>query len=224
MSSARDEIFATIRRSLGVTGQEATRRDSVAERLERAPKGLIPARAQVSGDARLALFRQMAEAAQASVSEVDDPAQVPGAIATYLRDTNLPATIRMGEDLRLAAMPWQETALDISKGPSGGGDLNGVSHAFAGIAETGTLVLTSGPENPTTLNFLPDNHIVVVSAKDISGEIEEVWAKLRFVHGKGGLPRAVNFVTGPSRSGDIEQTIYLGAHGPRRLHIIMIKG
>ncbi|HEX8165998.1 MAG TPA: lactate utilization protein, partial [Beijerinckiaceae bacterium] len=133
-------------------------------------------------------------------------------------------TLRMGEDPRLAAMPWGETALEVSRGPSQGGDLNAVSHAFGAVAESGTAVMVSGPENPSTLNFLPDNHIVVVAAKDIAGDYEQVLAKVRARYGKGRMPRTVNFITGPSRSGDIEQTLLLGAHGPRRLHIVVVKG
>ena len=69
------------------------------------------------------------------------------------------------------------------------------------MAETGSLVMISGSENPSTLNFLPDNHIIVVSAKDIAGDYESVWTKIRYTFGKGGMPRTVNWITGPSRSG-----------------------
>jgi L-lactate dehydrogenase complex protein LldG len=96
-----------------------------------------------------------------------------------------------------------------------------VSHAFAGVAESGTLVLTSGLENPATLNFLPETHIVALSVQDLVGDYETVWARLRARYGKAVLPQTVNLITGPSRSGDIEQTIIVGAHGPRRLHIII---
>lgn len=221
--SARDDILATIRRSLGVKGNETIRRQIATERLERAPKGLIPARGQVSGEERLALFKAQAEAALATVTEVSSPSEVPQSIALFLRNHNLPATLRMGDDLRLKAMPWGETSLEISHGPSGGADLNAVSHAFGAIAETGTLALVSGPENPSTLNFLPDNHIIVVAAKDIAGDYEAVWSRIRFTFGKGGMPRTVNWITGPSRSGDIEQTLLLGAHGPRRLHVVVVR-
>jgi L-lactate dehydrogenase complex protein LldG len=220
--SARDDIMLSIRRSLGVTGKEAPRRQAVDERIERAPRGVVVDRGQVTGEARLALFRQMAEATFATVAAVDSAADVPGEVADYLRNHNLPATVRMGDDLRLKAMPWQSTALEIASGPSDGRDLNSVSYAFAGVAETGTLVLTSGAANPTTLNFLPDNHIVVVNARDIAGDYEEMWTRLRFATGKGEMPRTVNWVTGPSRSGDIEQVLLLGAHGPRRVHIVLV--
>jgi L-lactate dehydrogenase complex protein LldG len=223
MSSARDDIFASIRRSLGVGGNETIRRQIVQDRLERAPKGVIPARGQVSGEERIALFKTMAEASLATVTEVSSPAEVPQSIALFLRDHNLPASLRMGDDQRLKAMPWGETTLEISHGRSDGHDLNAVSHAFGGVAETGTLALVSGAENPSTLNFLPDNHIIVVSAKDIASDYESVWNRVRFTFGKGGMPRTVNWITGPSRSGDIEQTLLLGAHGPRRLHVVLVR-
>jgi L-lactate dehydrogenase complex protein LldG len=184
---------------------------------------VIPGRGQVSGEALVEVFRAQAEAALATVRVVDSVAEVPRAVAEFLRDHNLPATLRMGDDPRLKAMPWGETALEMSQGRSDGGDLNAVSHALAGVAESGTAVMVSGPENPSTLNFLPDNHIVVIAAKDIAGDYERVFAKLRAAYGKGQMPRTVNFITGPSRSGDIEQTLLLGAHGPRRLHVLVVK-
>jgi L-lactate dehydrogenase complex protein LldG len=222
MSTSRADIFANIRRSLGVRGSEATRLHVVAERMANTPIGILPARGQVDGAERLALFMRMAENAQAGVSAVALAADVPSEIARVLRDANLPATLRMGGDPRLAAMPWSDTSLEVSHGPSRGGDLNAVSHALGGVAETGTLVLTSGVDNPSTLNFLPDNHIVVVSAEDIARDYESAWATIRIRFGKGMLPRTVNWITGPSRSGDIEQKLLLGAHGPRKLHIVII--
>jgi L-lactate dehydrogenase complex protein LldG len=224
MTTARDDVLSNIRRSLAVRGDERTRRQIVAERLDRAPKGVIPARGQVSGEELVEVFRTQAELSLATVQTVDSVAEVPQAVAEFLRNHNLPATIRAGDDLRLRAMPWGETTLEVSHGKSEGGDLNAISHAFGGVAESGTLVMVSGPENPSTLNFLPDNHIVVVATKDIAGDYESVLGKVRAAHGKGRMPRTVNFITGPSRSGDIEQTLLLGAHGPRRLHIVVVKG
>ncbi len=221
--SVRDAIFANIRRSLNVTGAEAPRRMTVADRLAAAPAGVIPERGQGDAAMRAATFKAEAERAQASVAEVDSAADVPGEIARFLRDGNLPALVRMGDDPRLAAMPWSATALEIAHGPSDGHDLNAVSAAFAAVAESGTLALASGPDNPTTLNFLPDNHLVVVAASDIVADYETVWTKLRARYGKGVMPRTLNLITGPSRSADIEQTLLLGAHGPRRLHIVIVR-
>ena len=220
--SARAAVFASIRRSLGVTGDEATRRFEVETRLKQAPPGIVPKRGQGDVTARLATFKEEAERSQASVAEIAGWADAPAEIARFLRENNCPATLRMGDDPRLAGMPWSGTSLDISYGPSDGGDINAVTAAFAGIAETGTLALVSGPDNPTTLNFLPDNHIVLLPREEIEADYESVFAKLRGVYGKGGAPRTLNFITGPSRSADIEQTLLLGAHGPRRLHIVVV--
>ncbi len=159
-TEARDNMLATLRRSLGVTGREAPRRDAVRARIDAARPGVIPARGQIDAAARADLFCEKAEVSAATVARVASAADVPAEVARFLRDSNLPATLRMGSDPALAAMPWHVTTLEVSVGASAGGDVNGLSRAFGGIAESGTLALLSGQDNPTTLNFLPDNHIV----------------------------------------------------------------
>jgi L-lactate dehydrogenase complex protein LldG len=220
--SGREQIFAAIRRSLGVTGSEAPRRKEVADRIAGRPRGVIPARGQGTAQERLDLFVRMIEFAAGTVARVGALDEVPGEVAAFLRRYNLPMSVRRGADPRLAGLPWERagtlevsTAIDAAM-------LSSVSHAFAGVAETGTLVLASGPDNPTSLNFLPDNHIVVIDAKDVAGDYESIWPRLRETYGEGLMPRAVNLITGPSRSADIEQTLILGAHGPRRLHVIVV--
>jgi len=221
--SARDAIFRSIRNSLGVSGHEAPRIKAVADRLSEHPSGVLPRRGQLPAKERVALFMSMVEAAAGSVAPVDAIADVPAAVGAFLRQHDLPLAVRCGADAVLAAAPWaHEAALQVTTGPSDGRQLAAVSRAFAGVAETGTVVLTSGADNPTTLNFLPDNHIVVIEAKHIAGDYETVFARLRRTYGAGRLPRAVNLITGPSRSADIEQTLILGAHGPRRLHVIVV--
>ena len=220
--SARDAILGKLRRSLRVAGGDIARRSIVIARLEGAPRSVIPARGQLPPEERIALFGAMAEKVAATVARVADADAVPGAIAEYLRDRNLPATLRTGDDPYLASLEWSGTQIEVTRGRSDGDDPVGLSHAIAGVAETGTLVLTSGADNPTTINFLPETHIVVVRGEDIAGDYETVWDVIRARYGKGGMPRTVNMVTGPSRSADIEQTLLLGAHGPRRLHIVVV--
>ena len=219
--NAREAIFAGIRRALGVTGAEDTRRFEIESRLAKAPAGVAPQRGQGNAEARVETFKAEAVRVQATLAEVKTLAEVPAEVARFLRDNNCPAALRMGADEPLNEMPWSATSLEVSRGPSDGHDVNAVSRAFAGIAETGTLALVSGESNPTTLNFLPDNHIVVLRKEDVVANYEDVFSKLRAVYGKGGAPRTLNFITGPSRSADIEQTLLLGAHGPRRLHIVI---
>ena len=218
--SARDEILGKVRRSLSAPTDDKARQAAVADRLSRKDAALIPARGQLEHGEQIALFCKQAEAVQSTTIRVASADDVPEAIATYLRDHNLPSSIRMGEDDRLTGLDWQKAPnLERATGASDGRDLVGVAHAYAGVAETGTLLVMSGADNPTTNNFLPDNHIVVVDGKDIAGDYEAVWNRLRE---NGSIPRTVNMITGPSRSGDIEQKLLLGAHGPRSLHIIVV--
>jgi L-lactate dehydrogenase complex protein LldG len=223
--TARELIFATLRRSLGVSGTEAPRRAAIAARLAGHPRGVVPARGQLPPQERLDLFARMVDAAAGTSERAASAADIPAAVAAFLRGLNLPLRVRHGDDPRLAALPWaNEPAMEVQHGPSDGHDLAAVSHAFTAVAETGTLVLTSGPDNPTTLNFLPDVHIVVVAAGDVAADFETVMERLRERYGTGIMPRTVNMITGPSRSADIEQTLLLGAHGPRKLHVIVVGG
>jgi len=221
--ASRDQILAKVRRSLGASAADAPRRAAVADRLMRAPKTVIPARGQLAPADRVALFCDKAAAVFAGVEHLADAADLPAAVAAYLRANNLPQAIRTGDDERLAGLDWaSQPQLALSLGPSRGDDLACLSFADAGVAETGTLVLTSGSHNPTTLNFLPDHHLVAIDAASVVGDYEAVWSLLRDRFGAGALPRTVNMITGPSRSADIEQTLLLGAHGPRSLHILVI--
>jgi L-lactate dehydrogenase complex protein LldG len=221
--SARDNVLSKVRASLGSVTGEPLRREAVTERLARAPKGVIPARGQLDDAARVALFCGMAEKIAATVTRVNSPQEVPQAVTQYLRSKNLPASVRMGEDRRLSAMPWREQrSLTVRGGPSDGDDEVGVSHALAGVAESATVVLASGKDNPSTINFLPEHHIVVLEAGDVAGDLETALARVREHYGKGQMPRTLNLISGPSRSGDIEQKIILGAHGPRALHLIVV--
>lgn len=223
--TARDAILGKIRQARGRSGPiEGDARTALEARLSRRPRGIIPERAQRDGAAAVTDFKMRAEAVEASVTELADLSEVPAAIAEYLAEHNLPATLRAAPHPELQGLDWaQRPTLTVTHGPSDGKDPVGVSRAFAGIAETGTLMLLAGPEGPTTLNFLPENHIVVIKASEMVGAYEDAWDRLRDRMGpEGMLTRVVNMITGPSRTGDIEQTIELGAHGPLRLHILIV--
>ena len=160
--TARDLIFATLRRSLGVTGTEAPRRAAVAARLAGHPRGVVPARGQLPPQQRLDLFARMVEAASGTTERVAAATDIPAAVADVparAQPAAAGAARRRSRGSPLAV--GDAPALEILRGPSDGHDLAAVSHAFAAVAETGTVVLASGPDNPTTLNFLPDVHIVV---------------------------------------------------------------
>lgn len=223
--SSRDAILGKIRQARGRTGPvEGDARAALEARLKSRPRGIIPERAQRSGGAAVVDFKQRAEAVEATVAEVSSLADIPAAVADYLADHNLPAELRAAPHPDLQGVDWsQRPTLSLSHGPSDGNDPVGLSRGFAGIAETGTLMMLAGPEGPTTLNFLPENHIVVIKASEMVGSYEDAWDRLRDqISPDGMLTRVVNMITGPSRTGDIEQTIELGAHGPLRLHILIV--
>lgn len=221
----REAILNRIRNALAASRDDPLRQTRVDERIAAAPRGVIPARGQLDDKALASLFRTMADKAAATVARVDNAHNVPQAVTQYLRWKNLGAAVRRGDDPRLEAMPWsRQRSLLVTTGASDDGDEVGVSHALAAVAETGTVLLASGADNPTTINFLPRHHIVIVDAKDIVGDLESALARVRAAYGKGAMPRTLNLITGPSRSADIEQTIILGAHGPVGLHVIVIGG
>lgn len=220
--NGRSSILAKIRKNVKNI-DDPVREARVADRLSRSPVGLIPARARKPHDKQVELFCEQATKVQSTITHLNKIEDLPAALAEYLRGRNLPKKVRMGDAPLLEQAGWDKIAdFEVSKGPSDGDDPVGLSHAFAGVAETGTVMLESGSDNPTTLNFLPETHCVVIRASDISGDYETAWATIREKHGKGNMPRTVNMITGPSRSGDIEQTILLGAHGPRAFQIFVI--
>jgi L-lactate dehydrogenase complex protein LldG len=229
LSEGREQILAGIRTALKRGSLSPESAVELRERLAAHHRNLVPQRATVlDRAARVALFVTMAEEVQTSVTRVGSRQEVPAAVARYLAAENLPAELVMAPDPGLDHIPWAEwPLLRIRRGRAEAGDTVSLTPCAAAIAETGTLMLTSGIGTPTTLNFLPDTHIVVVGADQIVAGYEDGWDRIRGAAGEGtgpaGLPRTVNFITGPSRTGDIEQRIELGAHGPRRLHIILVE-
>ncbi len=191
-------------------------------RLALHPRHLIPARSRLPHAEQVDLFVRNVEKEFGSVARVADLDAVPGAVADYLAAQNLPGRVVMAPHPELQAIPWSaRPLLEVREGRAEATDAVSVQHGFAGIAETGTLMLPSAPERPVTLNLLAETEIVVLRASAIVGAYEEAWDRLRAEIGE--MPRNVMFVTGPSRSADIEQTLELGAHGPRRLHVVLVE-
>jgi L-lactate dehydrogenase complex protein LldG len=217
--SARDDILGRLSRRQA----EHPLRDTAAadRRLAERPRGPAVARAALPHDRQVDLFVQMALFAAASLERVPSIDAVPAALTEWLARENLPAELAMAPDPALDAIPWDSRPLlRIRRGIGRDGDPVAVARAFGGIAETGTLMLLSGPQSPTTLNFLPECEVVILHRRDVVGDLETAWARLRAA--RNDLPRTVNLVTGPSRSADIGQELLMGAHGPRRLHIILV--
>jgi L-lactate dehydrogenase complex protein LldG len=230
MTNGREQILGSIRKSLKRGPVTESRASELRARLDAPARNVIPGRAaDLEPAARVELFIRMAEGVQASVVRVKSAAEVPGAVADYLAEKNLPSKLVMTPDPRFEGIPWADRPLlEIRRGRAEDGDVTGITACVAGVAETGTLMLTSGPESPTRNNFLPDHHLVIMRRDQVIATYEDAFDRLRALSKEAGggklPPRTVNFITGPSRTADIEQKIELGAHGPRRLHIILIDG
>lgn len=223
MSGTRERILGNIRSSLNRGRLDANTETELRARVAAHRRNLIPARATALDHCqRIDLFISMAEEVQATVTRVATLSTVPEAVAHYLAAENLPAELVMAPDPGLDLIPWQtRPLLRIRRGRAEPDDPVSLTPCHAAIAETGTLMLISGAQTPTTLNFLPDTHIVVVHGDQVVASYEDGWDRLRACHQV--LPRVINFITGPSRTADIEQHIELGAHGPRRLHIVLVE-
>jgi L-lactate dehydrogenase complex protein LldG len=164
-------------------------------------------------------FRERALGLGSTVDEADSVAGVPVAVARYLAANSLPRRAACWAEL--APLDWAGAGIEIMARPATDSDLVGITGAFCAIAETGTLVALSGASTPATVSLLPETHIAIVARPRIVRGMEEAWALIRGE--RGGLPRAVNFISGPSRTADIEQTVTLGAHGPYRVHIVLVR-
>lgn len=211
MPDSRDTILARIRAGLG--------------------RGPLPAAAGAALDARPAHTRiafddDLTErfitrlcSRAGSVSRLASLSEVPAAVDAYREAHGLPPRAAVAHPL--AGLPWP-AGLARHEGPAGKDEILSVTACLAGIAEIGSLVLTSGPDSPTTLNFVPDHHLVVLLSSQLVPDFETAWAHLRAL--PGGMPRTVNIVSGPSRTGDVGLTLQLGAHGPRSLHVLLVGG
>ncbi|MGH8313975.1 MAG: LutC/YkgG family protein, partial [Steroidobacterales bacterium] len=173
-------------------------------------------------------FMQRATDMESTVERVAERREIPSRVARYLDSLDLPPALAAQRSRsgicwpEFADLDWAGAGLAIEPRPTSGDDRLGITGVFCAIAETGTLVLLAGAATPTATMLLPDTHVAIVPAARIVAGMEEAFALIR--RERGALPRAVNLVSGPSRTGDIEQTIVLGAHGPYRVHIVVVDG
>lgn len=162
---------------------------------------------------------------ESTVGRIGDRNDIPSTVARYIDALVLPPAIDVQRSRagvcwpEFADLDWPGAGLAIEPRPTTGQDRLGITGAFCAVAETGTLVLLAGADTPTATALLVDTHIAVVKSDRVVSGMEEAFALVR--RERGRLPRAVNFISGPSRTGDIEQTIVLGAHGPFRVHILV---
>ena len=214
MSDSRTAILERISQALGHVG--AADAPGVVQRANEHARGPQP---QWTASARERFLAKLAKVAgtHAGITARDG---IVGAVEDYLAAQALPQRLCVAPHPLLAGLEWPD-GWQVASRRAHGDDRVGLAVAFCGVAETGSVMLLSGPESPTTLNFLPDDFLCVLPVSRLVPRLEDAWALLR--EGRAGMPRATNLITGPSRTADVEQTIQLGAHGPRRLHVLLME-
>jgi L-lactate dehydrogenase complex protein LldG len=210
--NAREKILARIR-SAQINTTAGTHAETVASHLTRHPRGPLPP----APDSLVACLKERAIKLSSDVLETNDRVEVPTLLARYLSERKLP--MRGVCWSSLAGLPWTIAGLEMQSRPAKDQDLVGVTGAFCAIAETGTLMMLSGADTPATTSLLPETHVAVIDPRRIVATMEDAWDLMRKEHQQP--PRAVNFISGPSRTADIEQTVTLGAHGPYRVLLIL---
>jgi L-lactate dehydrogenase complex protein LldG len=214
-SRARQAIFDRIRKAQGrPAGATEEEHAAVRDYLERHPVGPQPA---VGGDLAVHFIEQ-ARRMSDTVERVAAHDDVPAAVARYLDAQGIARTAIGWETLK--DMAWSGAGIDFAARPPENLDKVGITGCFCAVAETGTLMLLSGVETFASASLLPETHIAIVDASRIVASMEDAFALARAERGE--LPRATNLISGPSRTADIEQTIVLGAHGPYRVHVVLV--
>jgi L-lactate dehydrogenase complex protein LldG len=213
--SSREHILGRVREKLGrnVDNAAVAQRDIDACLAERR-QGPRP---RVDGDL-LERFKEKSEALSTTVDIIAEWSAVPGTVARYLAAHCLPMRA-VGWPL-VSGHDWAQAGIAFESRGAVDTDLVGITGCHCAIAETGTLMLLSSPDTPASVSLLPETHVAILAASRIVAGMEEAWDQASTK--RDALPRAVNFISGPSRTGDIEQTIVLGAHGPYRVHVVVV--
>lgn len=215
MTNAREKILSQIRHSLQRGELPENKVNELKQRMLEHPRGILPKIA----DNLVSLFIEKATSVSAKIEKLNSLTEAPAKIVNLLTNLNKQFILRISANSILNNLSWDDhPEIILNRGPATENDGVSLTTCFCGVAETGTLVLLSSPESPTTLNFLPETHIVLLDEKNIVGHYEDAWDLIRSSHLS---PRTVNFITGPSRTGDIEQTIQMGIHGPKQLYILL---
>ncbi len=220
--ASRDAVLGRVRRALRHDGDRGAARAAAEAYVAAHAQGPRPTRP----DDLVAHFRRRATDMASTVESIASVADIPAAVARYIDALVLPPALAAQQSRQgvcwpeFAGLDWQGAGLQIEARPTLGNDRLGITGCMCAIAETGTLVFTTGADTPSASALLPDTHIAVLRADRVVPGMEDAFALIR--REREVLPRAVNMISGPSRTGDIEQTIVLGAHGPFRVHILML--
>lgn len=230
---SKQTILANVRSGLAkrrgsdrpLTAQECA---PLQARLEDHVANLIPEIGKAEQSAAIDKFLEKLDVLKATTERLDSEADVPAAVTRFLKDNNQPNSVLVGPGNRLKDLGWDNhPLLEVREGLPETREPTSITHVLSAIAETGTLMIASGETVPPSILFLPENHIAIVHESQIVGNLEAAWEVFREAQTDNGhagaMPRSVNLISGPSRTGDIGATMFMGAHGPKRLHVLVIR-
>ena len=219
---ARDAIMQSIRSNL-----------AASEGIVHAEHTIVPEHGEpilaAEGPSTIERFRERLESVGGHceiVKNEDEAGRALSAIVTELQNKNAAKRIALSDAPVLSRLTLGIAAAEIDFCPAPADLFNydvGITTAQAAIAETGTLVLEAETERHRLVSLLPPVHIAVIYSRDIVFTIGDA---LNQLHGNEPklMSRAITFITGPSRTADIELTLTVGVHGPKELHVIIIEG
>ena len=224
MSSARADILSRIRKALANPAprpghpppSSPQRSATAAARLALPPVGPSP-------DDWLSLFSKNSEELRTETRVLDDLDAASRFFANLVRSENwqhLASHRGALTDTLLASCPVPVTLTESSAGASLEPCDAALSECDALVAQTGSLVLTSRSAGGRALSVLPPHHIVIAKRQQLVPDLPAAFDLLQSRYGHS-WPSMTSFITGPSRTGDIERILVLGAHGPKRLTILI---
>ncbi len=236
-SSARDTILARIREALRVPAPLPHMRSHATEAVAAAgPAGLTILPADVArpwlpdgGDTpeeRVAILTENLGKLRAEVHRAADlavAAEVVARIAAerswtriawHGHDSVAPVAARLGgEAYRVDGGAFEKNALEACDA--------GLTACEAAVAQTGSILVSSASCGGRALSILPHVHVVILHVAQVVGTLGDAFDLVRERHA-GRLPSMLSFITGPSRTGDIERILVLGAHGPKELVVVLV--
>lgn len=225
MSDARDEIMGRIREALRQPSPRPhLRSDQAAGTPAKIGRPWLPDAGETA-ESRLALLADNLGRLRAQLIRAADieAAHVAFAGLAAARGWKLVATHAHPDTRALVAglpCPCWEVDGGFDKQRLESGDA-GLTTCEAIVAQTGSILVSSATDGGRSLSILPHVHVVVARASQVVGDLTDAFALVRERHA-GGMPSMLSFVTGPSRTGDIERILVLGAHGPRELILILV--
>ncbi|MBP8120187.1 MAG: lactate utilization protein C [Burkholderiales bacterium] len=214
--SARENILARIRQKSGRDGMTSEAELMlVREHMARHERGPLPSMAMREP---VQHFIDECARLKTTTAEVAAMVDVPAEVARYLAAHGLvPRCVGWHQ---FSTLDWAAAGMQFDDRIASGDDMVGLTDCFCAIGETGTLLLLGAPGTPKATALLPETHICVVSKARIDATMEDAFDRMR--RETGEPPRSTFLVSGPSRTADIEQTLVIGAHGPYRVHVILV--